>query len=180
MSLWTEHKSKWRDCRLCSLCETRQNVVLARGKIPADVLFIGEAPGDSEDVHGQPFVGPAGHLLNSIISRSIPERIRVCFTNLVACIPLGDEGNKTQEPSAESILACRGRLTEFIGIVQPKLVVQVGKLATKYDPSTGWRIAIVHPAAIIRSELSQRGLMIQRCEIAIRDAVQEMIDDNGL
>lgn len=72
MTTWLEHVEKWRDCMRCPLSEQRSNIVLARGTVPCDVLFVGEAPGASEDALGQPFVGPAGHLLDQVIERALP------------------------------------------------------------------------------------------------------------
>lgn len=73
MSEWTDHVARWKDCTDCPLCQQRDQIVLARGQVPADVVFIGEAPGASEDALGMPFVGPAGHLLDGIISNAIPQ-----------------------------------------------------------------------------------------------------------
>jgi uracil-DNA glycosylase len=91
------HVNRWGDCQQCELHRVRHKVVLARGRVPCDVLFIGEAPGASEDVLGLPFVGPAGHMLDYIIERSIGEHnelrkekglpgLRVAMTNLVCCM----------------------------------------------------------------------------------------------
>lgn len=68
---WTEHVARWRDCTACRLCQQRDRIVLARGDVPCDVLFVGEAPGASEDALGLPFVGPAGRLLDSIVDSAI-------------------------------------------------------------------------------------------------------------
>lgn len=73
MITWLDHVEKWKDCQRCPLAQQRSNIVLARGTVPCDVLFIGEAPGASEDALGLPFVGPAGHLLNQIIERVLPQ-----------------------------------------------------------------------------------------------------------
>lgn len=185
------HRQKWADCQLCPLCETRTHVVLARGSVPCDVLFIGEAPGLSEDVLGSPFVGPAGKLLDEIIRVSIGDfiwpgvtdendndvPITWGFTNLVACIPRGDDGAKFTEPPEESIKACRQRLDEFIAISQPKLIVRVGTLSQKWltQSAADHTCNIVHPAAILRADVTQRGLMRQRAAVALRDAVAEML-----
>ena len=69
---WLDHVEKWKDCQRCPLGQQRSNICLARGTVPCDVLFIGEAPGVSEDTFGLPFVGPAGQLLDQIILRTIP------------------------------------------------------------------------------------------------------------
>ncbi|MEK0326406.1 MAG: uracil-DNA glycosylase family protein, partial [Nitrosopumilus sp.] len=123
---WKEHRAKWIDCSLCSLCKRRRKVVLARGKVPCDVLFIGEAPGASEDSLGSPFVGPAGHLLDQMIEDALdmtsPDQAdlpaidsgpRIAFTNLIACIPKDEDGNKISSGDdipLESIEACSERL----------------------------------------------------------------------
>ena len=69
---------KWGNCNHCYLCETREKIVLARGNVPADILFIGEAPGEGEDSTGVPFIGPAGRLLDEIIIRGLPPGRFVC------------------------------------------------------------------------------------------------------
>lgn len=169
------HRKKWGSCKECDLCHTRKSVVLARGKIPADIIMIGEAPGASEDVLGSPFTGPAGALLDRIIAKAIPDTYRVAFTNLVACIPLGEDGDKTAEPPKESIQKCRKRLLEFVILCQPRLVVHVGKLAEKHANIEGIEsVLIAHPASILRASVVSRDLMIQNCIITLRDVVEEM------
>ena len=102
---WKDHKEKWINCYGCDLCEQRDKVVLLRGKIPCDVLFIGEAPGVSEDTLGKPFVGPAGTLLDNIIEESDPGELKLAWTNVIACIPKDDDGHKVKEPPRYSIEA---------------------------------------------------------------------------
>ncbi len=176
---YKEHRAKWNECSLCDYCSKRNKVVLCRGQIPCDVLFIGEAPGPSEDIIGAPFVGPAGKLLDQMIQDSMPEdsSLRVAFTNLVGCIPLDDHRTKFAEPSKESIKACRNRLDEFIELCKPSLIVRVGKLSKKYyTPSSDISVCdIVHPAAIIRADISQRGLMTQRAMITLSDSLTELV-----
>lgn len=187
MTLYKKHKAKWSNCKRCGLCRTRKRVVLARGKLPADILFIGEAPGASEDVIGKPFVGPAGKLLDKIIGLGIFGQYNYVMTNLVACIPKGDDGSKVGEPSKECIEACSFRLKEFVQLVKPKLVVLVGRLAAKhvygqaqFDPP--WLVPpdyldfleIIHPAAILRMDVSQKGLAIKRCVVIMENAVENL------
>jgi DNA polymerase len=169
---YDNHKTKWIDCQECLLCKCRTNVVIARGKIPSDILFIGEAPGDSEDVIGKPFVGPAGRLLDHIIEQSLDGQHDYTMTNIVCCIPK-DVGNAKGEPPKEAILACRPRLLEFIEICQPKLIVTVGLLSSKFLPILDniRKIGITHPAAILRMDASQQSLAIKRCVVAVEDAV---------
>jgi uracil-DNA glycosylase len=171
-SLFREYVDRWKSCKMCLLCEKRKRVVIARGSIPADVLFIGEAPGDSEDVVGMPFVGPAGRLLEDIISDSLGDST-YAMTNLVCCIPK-DAGSAKGEPPKEAILACRPRLLEFVKLCQPDVIVCVGQLAQRWVPEIGGipQTAITHPAAILRMELAQKPLAVKRCVVAIRDAAE--------
>jgi DNA polymerase len=162
--------------------------------VPSPILFIGEAPGVSEDLLGKPFCGPAGKLLDKIIERGIDGQWDYALTNLVACIPIDEEGNKTQEPSEEAIEACAPRLREFVRLCKPRLIVLVGKLAKKRTVGASqfrlddkplqpewmdrnefmWFTDIIHPAAILRMDISQRGLAIQRSIVAISDAIEEL------
>lgn len=198
MTKYQQHVARWKDCRLCGLCENRQHVVLMRGRIPCDVLFTGEAPGESEDAIGKPFIGPAGKLLDRIIRQAFtavpralestgPEEYTCGFTNLICCIPRDADGtDKLAQPPEESIKACSPRLKEFIAICKPRLIVCVGALATKWVPKTlagtGYAepalklLSIVHPAAILRANIAQQGLMIQRCEVQLANALEELND----
>jgi DNA polymerase len=155
--------------------------------IPADIVFIGEAPGISEDVLGRPFVGPAGKLLDSIISRSVPSHLSCAFTNLVACIPLGEDKKKTAEPAHEDIKACQPRLIEFVRLCKPRLLVLVGQLAKGYIPGqslfnpVNWLregnflefVDIDHPAYILRMNAAQQGLATQRAQVRIACAIED-------
>lgn len=181
-TVFAQHARRWSNCRACSLCEGRDKVVVARGKIPADILFIGEAPGESENVIGIPFVGPAGKLLDRIILEATGDSLRCAFTNLVCCIPRDEDGGKTAEPERESIIACEPRLREFIGIVNPRLVVCVGKLAAvnvrRARAGLGLGdtklVDITHPAAILRGTFAARGIAIRTAVVTIANAVEDL------
>lgn len=177
---------RWRSCTACHLHTTRQQVVLCRGTIPAQVLFIGEGPGHSEDSLGEPFVGPAGKLLDDIIAQGIPESITYAITNLVCCLPVDEEtGGKAVEPDDESIKACSVRLIEFVELCRPRLIVCVGKLAKDWlEPGYRYsiriprdipQVSIVHPAWILRANVAQRGLAIQRCVVTVQSAVEQYL-----
>lgn len=194
-TLYQQHKKKWSECTDCLLCEGRTKVVIAKGTIPCDILFIGEAAGVSEDIIGKPFVGPAGKLLHNIIDQTlgpINEQLEVpltiAFTNLVCCIPLDEGGDKVSEPPDEAIRACQPRLKEFIRIAKPKLLIAVGDLADSYL-SPDYRFAIKHklpwekikhPAAILRSNWSQQGLEVQKCRMRLRDAIERHLLNSEL
>lgn len=178
---YSDHKDSAKNCTRCGLCERRKKVVVARGSIPCDILFIGEAPGEGEDVIGKPFVGPAGKLLDHIIEQAIPKEYKVSFTNLVCCIPL-DEDREKREPTKEEIFACRDRLVEFVEeLAKPKVIVLVGVLSKKYVSGLKFKndipwVAVTHPAFILRANIAQRGLEIQRCISKLRDLFD---DDEG-
>ncbi len=181
---WLDHVSKWKDCQLCPLSKQRSNIVLARGTVPCDVLFIGEAPGQVEDALGRPFVGPAGRLLDQIIERSVPP-LTYALTNLVCCFPAEAKARGDNEPELAEIKACRPRLHEFIDLCKPKLVVRVGTLAAdnvqhdSYGLVRGAKcIDIVHPAFILaRLPQAQKHMAVQRCIVQIRNAVQSMMEE---
>lgn len=179
------HCLKWRNGCGAEECERASKVVLARGKIPCDVLFIGEGPGASEDVAGIPFVGPAGHLLQQIIDQAVPENVRWAITNMVGCMPTDDDRVKSGEPTDEQVKACEPRLVEFVDtIARPRLIVCVGSIARdwldpKYHHAVRFRetipqVWIKHPAAILRETVASRGLSVQRCVVQIANAVAEM------
>lgn len=177
-------KRDWIDCQRCELCNVRKKVVLARGSIPADILFCGEAPGESEDCIGSPFVGPAGKLLDKQIGEALDNTIgqqtRLCFTNLIACIPrLETTGRKKVEPLPEEIEACRPRLDRMIEIAKPKLIVCVGELAEKEAKKQNWEerakvVKIMHPAAILRADVVRQRLDYQRVVVTLEQAFSEL------
>lgn len=176
------HRERWENCRRCPLCEHRQHVVLARGKIPCDVLAVGEAPGLSEDVRGIPLDGPAGLLWDSLLARAVAHsetRFRHACTNIVACIPLGDEG-KAAQPPRSAISECKPRFLEMIALAKPKLIVCLGGLATKWvrkhlgvETANYQFCDLIHPAGLIRLEVNRR-LEEQRCVIQLTNALNEL------
>lgn len=177
MNTWLEHVERWRDCTRCPLHTQRDNIVLARGVTPCDVLFIGEAPGTSEDALGLPFVGPAGHLLDEIIGLALPAGTRYAMTNLVACFPAEAKARGDNEPDHSEIVACGPRLREFMGIADPRIIVCVGSLATEYvtwDRTRG-RCDVVHPAHILRMPLAQKQMASQKVVATLRNAVADML-----
>lgn len=193
-----KHRAKWNTCIECDLSYARRKVVLARGFVPCDVLMLGEAPGQSEDVLGAPFVGPAGQLLDSAINLAMDVGdwtkpgvpIRVCLTNLIACIPkeitysecgeyIDSVGKKTSDPPKWAIEACAERLQEMYRIARPKKLVCVGSIAEKWVPKVldivvEDTIAIVHPAAILRAKVASKGLAYQRMCVQLEDLFSEL------
>lgn len=200
MTPYKAHRQRWLGCTACPLHQRRTKMVFARGKVPAEVLFVGEAPGPSENLLGIPFVGPAGKLLDNLIVESLdlagitPENTpTMCFTNLVCCIPLeGEEGSsKFEKPPDESVEACSERLVEMVEIAYPKLLVCVGGEAARWlmpSKKSGLRnidlcdweleesttITITHPAAIIRANEAARGLMRRRAVVDLANAWRKL------
>lgn len=157
---WYEHKDKWKDCERCPLHQHRQRVVLVRGYLPCKVLFIGEAPGESEDSLGEPFVGPSGHMLDRIISeaqqKSRKPGLRYAITNVISCFPLNESGEEDQpsfrKPEKNEVKQCRPRLLELIQLASPSAIVTVGSVAAWALPKLQVeQVHIVHPSYILRS-----------------------------
>lgn len=174
---WLQHVEKWKDCQRCPLANQRFRICLARGSIPAEVVFIGEAPGMSEDTHGEPFIGPAGHLLDQIVERSLPAGVPWIMTNLVGCFPREAKSHGDNEPERGEILECRPRLVELVNIAKPRLIVRVGKLVVTYaafDLSVPY-VDIDHPAYILRMPFAQRGFATQRCIVRIANAYADVV-----
>lgn len=181
MTPFQKHVADWKNCQRCPLSLTRTQVVIARGSVPAQVLLIGEAPGISEDILGQPFIGPAGKLLDRMLEDAVKDsgkpRPSMAWTNLVGCMPREeDTKRKRGEPLPEEIAACKPRLDDFIKLCKPKLVVAVGLLSDKQAKAGNWGkvVTVQHPASILRADIGQKGLLIQRCILQLADAFGDL------
>lgn len=154
-------------CRDCRLRETCQQVVFGEGPDDARIMFIGEGPGQEEDLQGKPFVGRAGQLLDKMLAASELQRDEVYICNVVKCRP---PGNRIPKP--DEVKPCRRFLEAQIRIIHPAIVVCLGSLAsqTVIDPRARitkirgkWLtrqgikiIASFHPAALLRNESYKR------------------------
>lgn len=161
MNPWQELKAACMVCRECGLCNTRHNVVFGVGNENADIMFIGEGPGEQEDLQGVPFVGPAGKLLDDMLSIIDLDRTNVYIANIVKCRP-----PRNRDPEADEQDACIGFLRKQIQLVNPKVIVCLGRVAalrmirpdfritrehgqwTKIDGI--WYTATYHPSALLR------------------------------
>ena len=122
---WEELRALAAECRACGLCQQRKQAVFGVGSETAPWLFVGEGPGADEDQQGDPFVGQAGRLLDSMLGAIGCRRGReVYIANVVKCRP---PGNRT--PTHEEALACAPFLDRQIELLQPKLIVALGKTA---------------------------------------------------
>ena len=112
------------DCKKCGLCAGRHNIVLPYGKMDSGIVFIGEAPGENEDLQGKPFVGRAGKILDDAMEKAGISRNEIIITNTVKCRPPNN-----REPTDEEMAACRPFLeSELKG---KKLVVGLGKTSSR-------------------------------------------------
>ena len=158
---WDELYAECMDCRKCSLADTRHNVVFGEGARDAEVMFIGEGPGEQEDLTGRPFVGRAGQLLDDMLEMIDLRREKVFIGNMVKCRPPGnrDPLNIEQE-------ACIGYLRNQVALIRPKIIVCLGRIAAirlmkddfkitrehgQWMEKAGvWMMAMFHPSALLR------------------------------
>ena len=163
---WESLKQECALCMRCSLGETRRNLVFGVGNEQAKVMFIGEGPGEQEDLQGVPFVGPAGKLLDDMLEMIGLDRTRIYIANTVKCRP-----PMNRDPAQEEMDACRPWLEEQIKLVRPKIIVCLGRIAAGELIKKDFRItrehgqwfdvngiktmAIYHPSALLR-DVSKR------------------------
>ena len=121
-----------RVCPLCALCHSRTKAVPGEGAVDAEVMFVGEAPGQDEDRQGRPFVGAAGRVLTEHLKKIGLKRSEVFITNIVKCRPPGN-----RDPQPEEIAACRDYLLSQIAIINPKVICALGRFAAQslIDPN---------------------------------------------
>jgi len=180
------HIQEWKNCERCYLHVTRHRTALVRGTVPCDVLFIGEAPGETEDSLGYPFVGRAGKFLDEIIASVLSPSFTRCFTNLIGCIPrVGDTYTVGELPSA-CVKLCKPRVEDLIAIANPQLIVTVGKVAKVWlDPDINGSVSypagvpvvdIFHPAYLLRLKPPQQGSSINLTEVKLRNAFREYLE----
>ena len=153
-------------CTKCQLAVTRTQVVFGVGDPDADLMFVGEGPGEQEDLQGEPFVGRAGKLLTSLIEGIGLTRAEVYIANVVKCRPPGN-----RDPQPGEIEACRPYLEAQMAFIRPRVVVTLGNFATKLlldtktgitklrgqefpygdDGAAGVLIPTLHPSAVLRN-----------------------------
>ena len=157
-------REKCLACTACPLCQTRTNVVFGVGSETARVLFVGEGPGEQEDLRGEPFVGPAGRLLDDMLSIIDLDRVKNCYiTNIVKCRP-----PHNRDPLEVEQEACIGYLREQVRLLRPQIIVCLGRIAAmkliredfritrehgQWTQKSGvWLMALYHPSALLRDE----------------------------
>lgn len=164
---WNQLETSCMGCRKCGLCETRNHVVFGVGNRDADIMFVGEGPGEQEDLQGEPFVGAAGKLLDDMLSIiDLSRKENVYIANVVKCRP-----PRNRDPEDGEQDACFGYLQNQIELVNPKIIVCLGRIAARKLIQEDYRItkqhgtwvlkngiwytAIYHPSALLR-DLSKR------------------------
>jgi DNA polymerase len=138
------HIANWESCTRCPLHELARFVVIGRGSLPCDILFVGEAPGPREDDIGKPFIGPCKAILDDLIKSSVFRLRRTykirwnytyAITNVVGCFPKlatpGPKGEIFREPKNVEAHACSPRLREFTALAAPRGVVLLGGIAQR-------------------------------------------------
>lgn len=113
-----------KGCPLCKLARTRKNAVPGEGQLAAKIMFVGEAPGRSEDEKGRPFVGAAGKILDDLLQKAGIERSQVFITNVVKCRPPNN-----RVPEDDEAVACRPYLDRQIALIKPKVICILGRTA---------------------------------------------------
>lgn len=114
------------DCHRCKLSKGRKNIVFGEGSADAEIMFIGEGPGEDEDLQGRPFVGKAGQLLTSLITKMGFKREDVYIGNIVKCRPQGN-----RDPEEDEINACSPFIRKQAQIISPKIIVSLGRVSTQ-------------------------------------------------
>ncbi len=173
-----------RDCKKCRLCQTRTRSVFGEGDPDASIFFIGEGPGENEDLTGRPFVGKAGQLLDKMIGAMGLAREQVFIANIVKCRPPGN-----RVPAPDEVSTCTPYLERQLEIVRPRAIVTLGLPAAKYMLQTNstmgklrgqwhqWRgiklMPTFHPAYILRSYTEQT-------RAAVWSDLQQVMTEIGL
>ena len=151
------------NCRRCGLCETRTNVVVGVGNPRSKVMFIGEGPGENEDLQGEPFVGRGGQLLDKMLAAvDLDRKTNVYIANIVKCRP-----PKNRDPLPEEQEACIDWLRNQVALIRPKIIVCLGRIAAMriikpdmkitrehgqfFEKNGTLMMATLHPAALLRN-----------------------------
>lgn len=159
-------KQQCLSCTKCDLHKSRSNVVFGVGDPSSPVVFVGEGPGEQEDLKGEPFVGPAGKLLDTMLEIIDLDRSNVYICNIVKCRP-----PHNRDPLPEEQTSCEGWLLGQLQFINPKVIVCLGRIAAKKLIDPDFRItkqhgqwftidnteitAIYHPSALLR-DLNKR------------------------
>lgn len=184
MTSWEELEERCGQCRRCALADTRTNVVFGAGAKSAEVMLVGEGPGENEDLQGEPFVGRGGQLLDDMLSLiGLYREKNFYIANMVKCRP-----PKNRDPLNTEQDACFPYLEEQLALVNPKIVICLGRVAAvrlikpdfKITQEHGqwfrqgerWVTAIYHPAALLRDNSKRPETFVDLR--AIREKIREV------
>lgn len=179
-----ELEIKCKNCTKCDLCEGRTNLVFGVGKKDADIMLIGEGPGENEDLQGQPFVGRSGQLLDKFLaSVDLSRDKNVYIANMVKC-----RTPKNRDPKPEEQDMCINWLREQFKIIKPKIIVCVGRISAQklidknfkvtqqhgefIDKNGTLFMGTYHPAAILRNPNNKEAAFGDW--LALRDKINEL------
>lgn len=133
-------KKECAGCRRCSLCESRTNVVFGTGNENAEILFVGEAPGENEDLQGEPFVGRGGKLLDCYLNSIGLDRTKnIYIANMLKCRP-----PHNRDPKPEEMDVCIPWLRNLVYIMKPKIIVCVGRISAQRLISPDFKVTKEH------------------------------------
>jgi len=184
---WDELYEVCRHCEKCELCQSRTNVVFGCGNRQSKLLFIGEAPGEQEDLQGIPFVGAAGKLLDDLLVSVGLSRDRVYIANILKCRP---PHNRDPLPSEQD--ACIDYLREQTALLAPRMIVCLGRIAAMRIIHPDYRImkehgtwvekggilmtAVLHPSALLRTQSNRPMTYLDFVDIANRARAEGIIE----
>lgn len=181
---WDELNFNCLLCEKCELSRTRSNVVFGVGNKNADVLFIGEGPGENEDLQGEPFVGRGGKLLDKMLNAvDLDRNVNIYIANIVKCRP-----PKNRDPKPQEQEACIGWLRNQVALIKPKIIVCLGRIAAMRLIKPDFRVTkehgvfferggvlmmgTFHPAAVLRNP-TQKPVAFEDF-LKLRDKINEL------
>ena len=147
-----ELRQKCLCCEKCELAKTRNNVVFGVGSDSARVMFIGEGPGENEDLQGEPFVGRAGKLLDKFLAAIDLDRSKIYIANTVKCRP-----PKNRDPKPEEQEACIGYLREQVRIIRPKIIVCLGRISAQRLIDPNFKVTVEHGKIVEKNGVLMMG-----------------------
>ncbi len=177
-------ENECKSCTKCGLCEGRTNLVFGVGKKDADIMLIGEGPGENEDLQGEPFVGRSGKLLDKFLeSIDLSREKNVYIANMVKCRP-----PKNRDPKPEEQEMCIKWLREQFKIIRPKIIICVGRISAQKLISPDFKVTkqhgdfiekngvlmmgTYHPAAILRNPNNKEAAFADW--LKVRDKIKEL------
>jgi DNA polymerase len=186
---WEELETACRDCHKCDLCKTRTNLVFGDGNKDAEILFIGEGPGEQEDLQGKPFVGRSGKLLDKMLLAVGLDRSKIYIANIVKCRP-----PKNRDPLPKEQELCINWLRNQVKIMRPKIIVCLGRISGMkiiksdlhimkehgiFTERGGvYMMAMLHPAAILRNPNNKPAAF--QDFLTLRDKIREICEHTDI